>query len=79
MPKGLHFKGLFAWFVWMFVHLMYLIGFRSKMVVLLNWMYGYFTFDKNTRLIIRPYVKPNNPVIKNPEKARAITGYDTAI
>lgn len=79
MPTGLHFRGLFAWFVWMFVHLMYLIGFRSKMVVLLNWMYGYFTFDKNTRLIIRPYVKPNNPVIKNPERARAITGYDTIV
>lgn len=79
MPKGLHFSGLLAWFVWMFVHLMYLIGFRSKMVVLLNWMYGYFTFDKNTRLIIRPFVKPNNPIILNPEKARAVSGYDTAV
>lgn len=79
MPGKIHFKGLFAWIVWMLIHLMYLIGFRSKIVVLLNWMYSYFTFDKNTRLIIRPYVKPNNPVIKNPELEKIVTGYDTPV
>jgi NADH dehydrogenase len=79
MPGNIHFKGLFAWIVWMLIHLMYLIGFRSKVVVLLNWMYSYFTFDKNTRLIIRPYVKPNNPVIKNPEMEKVITGYDSPV
>lgn len=79
MPGNIHFKGLFAWIVWMLIHLMYLIGFRSKIVVLLNWMYSYFTFDKHTRLIIRPYVKPNNPVIKNPDLAKVVTGYDTPV
>jgi NADH dehydrogenase len=72
MPGGLKMQGLVAWFVWMFVHLMYLIGFRSKLVVLLNWMYSYFTFDKNTRLIIRPYVKPNNPVGAESNKEWAV-------
>jgi NADH dehydrogenase len=79
MPGNIHFKGLFAWVVWMLIHLMYLIGFRSKVVVLLNWMYSYFTFDKNTRLIIRPYVKPNNPLIKNPDLEKVITGYDSPV
>lgn len=76
MPNGIHFGGFIAWLAWMFVHLMYLIGFRSKFVVFLNWMWSYFTFDKGTRLIVRPYVKPNNPIIQSSDKARAVSGYD---
>ncbi|MDV7187209.1 NAD(P)/FAD-dependent oxidoreductase [Lutibacter sp. TH_r2] len=49
------FQGVFAWFVWMFVHLFSLIGFRNKAVVFLNWVYNYIRFDRETRLIIRPY------------------------
>ncbi len=56
MP-GFQFQGLFAWFVWLFVHLLYIIGFRSKLVVLMNWMWNYFTYDRATRLIVRPFVK----------------------
>jgi len=51
------FQGWIAWFVWMFVHLLYIIGFRSKIVVMLNWFWNYFTYDRATRLIVRPYVK----------------------
>jgi len=49
------FQGIFAWFVWMFVHLFSLIGFRNKSIVFLNWVYNYIRFDRETRLIIRPY------------------------
>lgn len=49
------FAGLFAWFVWMFVHLMTLVGFRNKMVVFVNWIWNYFSYDRGTRLIIRPF------------------------
>jgi NADH dehydrogenase len=49
------FQGVFAWFVWMFVHLFSLIGFRNKSIVFLNWVYNYIRFDRETRLIIRPY------------------------
>jgi NADH:ubiquinone reductase (H+-translocating) len=49
-----HFSGVFAWFVWMFVHL---IGFKNKAVVFLNWVYNYIRFDREARLIIRPYKK----------------------
>ena len=52
-----HFNGIFAWFVWMFVHLFSLIGFKNKAVVFLNWVYNYIRFDREGRLIIRPFKK----------------------
>ncbi|WP_435262181.1 NAD(P)/FAD-dependent oxidoreductase [Tenacibaculum sp. nBUS_03] len=58
LPK-LKFQGVFAWFVWMFVHLFSLIGFRNKVIVFMNWVYNYIRFDRETRLIIRPYKKKN--------------------
>lgn len=51
------FQGIFAWFVWMFVHLYFLIGFRNRAVVFINWVYNYIRFDREARLIIRPYKK----------------------
>lgn len=53
------FQGFFAWFVWMFVHLFSLIGFRNKVIVFMNWVYNYIRFDRETRLIIRPYKNKN--------------------
>ena len=54
LPK-FHFSGVFAWFVWMFVHLFSLIGFKNKAVVFLNWVYNYIRLDREGRLIIRPF------------------------
>ena len=51
----IHFQGIFAWFTWMFVHLMTLVGFRNKLVVFVNWVWSYFSYDRGTRLIIRPF------------------------
>lgn len=56
LPKY-HFSGVFAWFVWMFVHLISLIGFKNKALVFLSWVYNYIRFDREVRLIIRPYKK----------------------
>lgn len=53
--KNVKFQGVFAWFVWMFVHLFFLIGFRNRMVVFVNWVYNYIRFDREARLIIRPF------------------------
>jgi len=50
-----HFGGLLAWMTWMFVHLITLVGFRNKLVVFVNWIYNYFTYDRTLRLIIRPF------------------------
>jgi NADH dehydrogenase len=52
-----HFHGVFAWFVWMLVHLFSLIGFKNKAVVFLNWVYNYIRFDREGRLIVRPFKK----------------------
>lgn len=62
----IRFQGFFAWFVWMFLHLLFLVGFRNKMVVLINWIWNYFSYDRGTRLIIRPYRK--NKQIMQEEK-----------
>ncbi len=51
----IRFQGFFAWFVWMFVHLMSLVGFRNKLVVFVNWIWSYFSYDRGTRLIIRRF------------------------
>lgn len=59
-----HFSGFFAWFVWMFVHLMSLIGFRNKFLVFWNWVYNYLMFDRQARLIVRPYKKKNEESFK---------------
>ncbi|GAA4952252.1 NAD(P)/FAD-dependent oxidoreductase [Algibacter agarivorans] len=53
--KKFKFQGVFAWYVWMFVHLFFLIGFRNRMVVFVNWVYNYIRFDREARLIIRPF------------------------
>lgn len=53
--KNFKFQGIFAWFVWMFVHLFFLIGFRNRMLVFVTWVYNYVSFDREARLIIRPY------------------------
>lgn len=58
LPK-VKFQGVFAWFVWMFVHLYFLIGFRNRVVVFINWVYNYVRFDREARLIIRPFKKQN--------------------
>lgn len=51
----IRFQGIFAWFVWMFVHLMSLVGFRNKIVTFVNWVWSYFSYDRGTRLIIRRF------------------------
>ena len=45
------FSGLLAWLAWLFIHLIFLISFRNKVMVFLNWMFIYFTFGRNVRLI----------------------------
>lgn len=48
-------QGAIAWFIWMFVHLMSLVGFGSRVLVFINWAQAYLSSDKRFRLIIRPY------------------------
>lgn len=50
-------QGTLAWFIWLIVHLMALVGFRNKVVVFFNWAINFFNYNKDIRLIIRPYEK----------------------
>lgn len=51
-PK-LHFGGFLAWLVWMFLHLMLILGVKNRLSVFFNWFYDYFTKDQNLRLIFK--------------------------
>ncbi len=48
------FQGFFAWLVWMFVHLMAILGVKNRLIIFINWCWSYITFDQSLRLIIKP-------------------------
>ncbi len=48
------FYGTFAWMVWMFVHLMSIVGIRNRFLILINWFWNYVTYDTSLRLILKP-------------------------
>jgi len=50
--KGIKWQGFFAWFVWMFVHLISIVGFKNKFLVMASWIISYFSYDKSNRLIL---------------------------
>ena len=52
-------KGFIAWFVWMLVHLVSIIGIKNRLFVLINWVWQYVTYDQSLRLIIKPSLKKN--------------------
>ena len=47
----MRFSGRLAWLAWLFVHILFLIGFRNKVLVMLNWAYAYLTYGRSARLI----------------------------
>ena len=55
---GLHISGFLAWFVWVFVHLMYLVEFDNRLLVFTEWVYNYFTHNRGARLITGESVRP---------------------
>ena len=50
---GINFRGYFAWLIWLLLHLYYLIGFRNRIVVMLNWVWYYWFHERQVRLITR--------------------------
>lgn len=47
----LHFSGLIAWLLWLFVHLLYIVEFESRILIAIQWAFAYFTFNRGARLI----------------------------
>jgi hypothetical protein len=56
-------SGFVAWLVWLFVHIMYLIGFRNRILVLIQWAWAYVSYQRGVRLIVEdgtaPVAKPS--------------------
>lgn len=64
IPKPrLHFGGFIAWMIWMSLHLMLILGVKNRFFVFLNWVYSYFTYDQNLRLIFKEFNKPQKKTI----------------
>jgi NADH:ubiquinone reductase (H+-translocating) len=49
----LRFTGLPAWLFWLFIHVFFLIGFRNRLVVLIDWAWSYWTFERHARIVVK--------------------------
>jgi NADH dehydrogenase len=61
--RFVHLSGLPAWLAWLFVHIFFLVGFRNRLLVFLQWAWSYLTFDKGARLITRNFQSEHRPPI----------------
>ena len=59
--KLFHLTGIPAWLAWLFVHVFFLIGFRNRFVVMFQWAWAYFSFNKGARLITRSFQSELRP------------------
>ncbi|HKP94050.1 MAG TPA: NAD(P)/FAD-dependent oxidoreductase [Chthoniobacterales bacterium] len=60
--KYFHLSGWPAWMAWLFIHIMYLVGFRNRLAVLFQWAWAYFSFNAGARLITRNFQAEQRPV-----------------
>jgi len=58
----IHLSGLPAWLVWLFVHIIFLVGYRNRVAVLMQWAWSYVTFNKGARLITRNFQAETRPL-----------------
>lgn len=65
--KEIRTQGFFAWFIWLFVHLFSIVGFKNRLLVFINWMWNYLSHDAVMRVIIGAK-KENEPVEKVTDK-----------
>ncbi len=75
-PK-LHLRGVSAWLIWMGLHLFLILGVKNRVIVFVNWIYNYFTYDQSLRLIFREFYRPQ----QKPEevKQQVVNSAATAI
>jgi NADH dehydrogenase len=58
-----HFSGVPAWLAWLFIHVIFLVGFRNRLAVMFQWAWAYFTFNKGARLITRNFQAEQRPPV----------------
>jgi NADH dehydrogenase len=68
----LHFSGYLAWLLWLFIHLLYIVGFENRLLIAIQWGFEYFTWNRGARLITGQWRLQDRPEYKRPE------GSDTA-
>lgn len=57
-------RGFMAWLVWLFLHLMYLVGFRNRVQVFLDWFWNYITYDRSARMIYNEQLRQSDKPLK---------------
>lgn len=77
MSGPLTMTGTIAWLAWLFIHLMYLVGFRNRVAVLMEWAWAYFSFQRSARVVVdrprvlhdaRPLLAPASPDNRDEEE-----------
>jgi NADH dehydrogenase len=67
----LQLSGFLGWLAWLFIHLLFLIGFRNRLLVVTEWAWAWFTYQRGARLITGVTPPPPRPTEAAPGKARA--------
>ena len=67
-------SGYLAWLLWLFVHIFFLIGFRNRLVVMIQWAWSYITFDRGARLITEGLTRPLVSNRQKTEEDRCVDG-----
>ena len=76
--KRVKFSGLPAWLFWLFVHVYFLIGFRNRLVVFMDWAWAYFTSQRHARVFPDPHaLEPNAVLVRVPPVAAVATQTQT--
>jgi NADH dehydrogenase len=65
---GIHVSGLLAWLVWLFIHLLYIVEFQNRLLILVEWAFLYFTWNRGARLITGSAARTS---VSSPQKALA--------
>jgi NADH:ubiquinone reductase (H+-translocating) len=82
LPSGARFKGVLAWYMWLLLHLAYIVGFRSRVAVMVNWIWSYLTYDRHARIIVavEPSRRPDTPAQPPPAApSEAVSGDRPAV
>src|ERR1019366_8489815 len=66
-----HISGFLAWLSWLFIHILFLIGFRNRVLVMLQWAWSYLTYERSARLITGESRVISVPFMERAEKAAA--------
>ncbi|HZE91363.1 MAG TPA: hypothetical protein VE029_06615, partial [Rhizobacter sp.] len=71
----IRFSGFLAWLFWLIAHIYFLIGFRNRLIVLIDWAWAYFTYERHARIVAEPAAE--EPALLESRPAGAVLGKRT--